>query len=95
MKLLGQLMVLRRTLLRRYGTLGRCSLLITDCQRALTNGIFSDNIIIPENGIKIGWKPKWDEKRFLDNINDEIDAVVENGKAKSRLMDSLFVASRG
>lgn len=41
----------------------------------------------------IGWKPVWDKERFLQNINDEIDNVVELGKAKSSLIDSLHKAA--
>ena len=48
-----------------------------------------------EKPYQIGWQPKWDKKRFLTNIDDEIDAVVEEGQAKSSLIDSLFAASRG
>lgn len=32
----------------------------------------------------------WNKERFLQNIDDEIQAVVEHGKAKSSLIDSLF-----
>ncbi|KAH8203456.1 hypothetical protein TruAng_002327 [Truncatella angustata] len=41
----------------------------------------------------IGWKPQWDETRFLENINDEINAVLKHEKAKSSLVDSLFAAA--
>ncbi|KAF5682978.1 hypothetical protein FCIRC_4698 [Fusarium circinatum] len=40
----------------------------------------------------IGWKPKWDRERFLKNADAEIGGVVELGKAKSSLVDSLFAA---
>ncbi|KAH6699076.1 hypothetical protein BKA61DRAFT_741250 [Leptodontidium sp. MPI-SDFR-AT-0119] len=49
--------------------------------------------IIADNAFKLGWKPKWDETRFLDNIDDEIMSVLELGKAKSSLVDSLFLAA--
>ena len=49
-----------------------------------------------EKGQKIGWKPEWNRERFLQNVDDEIEAVLELGKAKSSLIDSLFAAaSRG
>ncbi|KAF5990295.1 hypothetical protein FBULB1_122 [Fusarium bulbicola] len=40
----------------------------------------------------IGWKPKWNKERFLKNVDAEIGGVVELGKAKSSLVDSLFAA---
>jgi hypothetical protein len=43
---------------------------------------------------KIGWRPAWSKDRFFDNIDDEIDAVLELGKAKSGLIDSLFRAAQ-
>lgn len=43
---------------------------------------------------EIGWKPKWDKDRFLKNIDDEIQAVLEEGQAKSSLIDSLFQAAK-
>ncbi|KAG7418079.1 hypothetical protein Forpe1208_v005252 [Fusarium oxysporum f. sp. rapae] len=38
----------------------------------------------------IGWKPEWDRERFLKNIDAEIGDVLELGKSKSSLIDSLF-----
>ncbi|KAJ4346654.1 uncharacterized protein N0V89_010585 [Didymosphaeria variabile] len=46
------------------------------------------------SGPKIGWKPKWDEEKFFRHIDDEVDAVLELGKAKSSLVDSLFAAAK-
>ncbi|KAM5388320.1 hypothetical protein ACJA88_000184 [Fusarium oxysporum] len=40
----------------------------------------------------IGWKPEWDKERFLKNVDVEIEDVIELGKAKSSLIDSLFAA---
>lgn len=37
----------------------------------------------------------WNKDRFLQNIDDEIQAVVEHGKAKSSLIDSLFEFAAG
>ncbi|KAF2448470.1 NAD(P)-binding protein [Karstenula rhodostoma CBS 690.94] len=42
----------------------------------------------------IGWQPKWSREKFLRNIDDEIDAVLELGKAKSSLIASLFTAAK-
>jgi len=51
--------------------------------------------IFSENPYRIGWRPTWNKERFLLNIDDEIQAVVDLGKAKSSLIDSLFKAARG
>jgi hypothetical protein len=52
------------------------------------NSQCSENMIT-NNERRLGWKPQWDKERFLKNIDLEIDAVVEEGKAKSSLMDVL------
>ncbi len=51
--------------------------------------------IIADNAFKLGWKPSWDKARFLENIDDEVAAVLELGKAKSSLVDSLILAAKG
>ncbi|KAL2847928.1 hypothetical protein BJX68DRAFT_239074 [Aspergillus pseudodeflectus] len=43
----------------------------------------------------IGWRPAWTKEQFFENIGGEIDAVLELGKAKSGLIDSLFSAAQG
>ncbi|CAI7586243.1 unnamed protein product [Penicillium palitans] len=55
----------------------------------------SGDNIIAEIPHKIGWRPMWNKERFLQNIDDEIQAVVEHGKAKSSLIDSLFEFAAG
>ncbi|KAJ5587254.1 uncharacterized protein N7459_003019 [Penicillium hispanicum] len=54
----------------------------------------SGDNIVAEVPFRIGWKPVWSKERFLENIDDEIDAVLELGKARSSLIDSLFRAAR-
>ncbi|MCJ1292562.1 hypothetical protein MMC34_004113 [Xylographa carneopallida] len=51
--------------------------------------------VISENTHRLGWRPVWDKDRFLQNIDDEIQAVLDHGKAKSSLIDSLFEAAKG
>ncbi|KAF4612842.1 hypothetical protein G7Y89_g15531 [Cudoniella acicularis] len=51
--------------------------------------------IISENTRRLGWKPAWSKDRFLQNIDDEIEAVLDLGKAKSSLIDSLFESAKG
>ena len=60
---------------------------------AISDRPSSENII-SENKHRIGWNPTWNKDRFLQNIDDEIQAVLELGKAKSSLIDSLFEAAR-
>ncbi|KAF4987458.1 hypothetical protein FGRMN_10361 [Fusarium graminum] len=42
---------------------------------------------------RIGWKPEWDSAKFLDRVDDQVQDVLELGKAKSSLIDSLFIAA--
>lgn len=37
----------------------------------------------------LGWKPQWDRARFLKNVDNELSDVLELGKPKSSLIDSL------
>ncbi|KAL9609303.1 MAG: hypothetical protein Q9167_005921 [Letrouitia subvulpina] len=55
----------------------------------------SGDNIVSENKHRLGWKPVWTKDRFLQNIDDEIEAVLELGKAKSSLIGSLFEAAKG
>ncbi|KAG0644921.1 hypothetical protein D0Z07_9365 [Hyphodiscus hymeniophilus] len=59
-------------------------------------GIFfnSNANIIVDNAFKLGWNPTWDKNRFFENIDDEVVSVLELGKAKSSLIDSLFLAAK-
>lgn len=43
---------------------------------------------------QIGGKPQWDKSRFLQNIDDEVQNVLELGTAKSTLLDSLSQAAK-
>ena len=51
--------------------------------------------MVSENAFNIGWKPVWNKDRFFEHIDDEIQSVVELGKAKSSLIDSLHEAAKG
>ena len=54
--------------------------------------IYRSTPIVSETAGQVGWKPVWDKERFLEGIDGNIDAVIELGKAKSSLIDSLFAA---
>ncbi|RSM08477.1 hypothetical protein CDV31_008114 [Fusarium ambrosium] len=49
----------------------------------------SSGHLISKNPLKLGWKPKWDEKRFLDSLNEEVEAVQQLDTVKMSLFDSL------
>lgn len=42
------------------------------------------------NAYRLGWKPRWDKKRFLENIDDEVAAVLEQQELKPSVFDSLM-----
>lgn len=83
-------MEFRQLLCKPCGILGKRS--VVNLEGSLSDSDSSENIIA-ELPKRIGWTPTWNRERFLHNIDDEIDAVVELGKAKSSLMDSLFEAA--
>lgn len=58
----------------------------------MTDRNLSANIVV-DNAFKLGWKPTWDKARFFENIDNEVVSVLELGKAKSSLIDSLFLAA--
>lgn len=62
------------------------------CDFKDTNVTISGDIV-PVNAFKVGWQPKWDEKRFLDSLDDEVQAVLELDTVKSTLFDSLMPTS--
>ncbi|SPO06578.1 uncharacterized protein DNG_09268 [Cephalotrichum gorgonifer] len=51
-----------------------------------TSGMFA------ANKHQLGWEPVWDKERLLAQLDDEIDAVLELGQAKSSLVSSLDFA---
>ena len=50
----------------------------------------SSGEITPANPYKLGWKPKWDEERYLASLDDEVDAALEPGVIKSTIFDSVL-----
>ncbi|CZR68672.1 uncharacterized protein PAC_18571 [Phialocephala subalpina] len=45
---------------------------------------------IAENKYKLGWEPKWNKERFLQSMDDEVQAVIEANGARSSLLDSVY-----
>ncbi|KFA72092.1 hypothetical protein S40288_02263 [Stachybotrys chartarum IBT 40288] len=50
----------------------------------------SNGELIAENGYKVGWQPKWDEKRFMDSLDDEVQAVLELDTRQTTVFDALI-----
>ncbi|RDW59919.1 hypothetical protein BP6252_13006 [Coleophoma cylindrospora] len=55
----------------------------------------SGDNLTTKNTYKLGWKPQWNKERFLQHLDDEIEAVQELGMAKSSLIASLFQSAKG
>lgn len=45
--------------------------------------------LVPVNAYQLGWQPKWDKERFLESMDDEIEAVQELDKVKASVFDLL------
>ncbi|KIX01887.1 uncharacterized protein Z518_07826 [Rhinocladiella mackenziei CBS 650.93] len=50
----------------------------------------SSGDIVAENAYRLGWQPKWDEKRYLESMDDEIQAVQELDTVKPTIFASLI-----
>ncbi|CAH0057299.1 unnamed protein product [Clonostachys solani] len=42
------------------------------------------------NPYLLGWQPKWNQKRFLDSIDDEIQAALDDKPLQSTLFDTIL-----
>lgn len=62
----------------------------THSQTSLTDVLtkFSGDLVAV-NPFQLGWQPRWDQKRFLDSMDDEIQAVQELDTIKSSIYDGL------
>ncbi|XXG95183.1 hypothetical protein Hte_001443 [Hypoxylon texense] len=49
----------------------------------------SSGELVAVNAYRLGWQPKWDEERFLDSIDDEVQAVLELDNIKPSLFDPV------
>ncbi|KAK1983626.1 hypothetical protein LZ30DRAFT_713824 [Colletotrichum cereale] len=45
--------------------------------------------LVPLNAYKLGWKPEWDESRFMDSIDDEVQSALDLDTGATSLYDSL------
>lgn len=46
--------------------------------------------VVAVNAYSIGWRPKWDEKRFLENMDDEVQSVQELDTVQNSVFDNLL-----
>ncbi|KAI0149688.1 NAD(P)-binding protein [Hypoxylon sp. NC0597] len=49
----------------------------------------SSGQLIPVNAYRLGWQPKWDQEKFLESMDDEVQAVLELDTVKPTLFDSM------
>ncbi|KAH8898668.1 NAD(P)-binding protein [Thozetella sp. PMI_491] len=54
----------------------------------------SSGELIPVNGGKIGWQPKWDEKRYLESLDDEVQAVLDLDTGHADLFEVLLTSDK-
>ncbi|OKL63856.1 hypothetical protein UA08_01113 [Talaromyces atroroseus] len=50
----------------------------------------SSGDLVPVNAYQLGWQPEWDEKRFIESVDDEVQAVLELDTVKSTLFDTVL-----
>ncbi|KAF7547805.1 hypothetical protein G7046_g8889 [Stylonectria norvegica] len=59
--------------------------------RAFIAGIgWSSGDLVAVNGFKVGWKPQWDEERFLASIDDEVQTMLDCDKGVTSLFTTLL-----
>lgn len=46
--------------------------------------------MIAANAYQIGWKPKWDEQRFLGSMDEEVKDVLEVDTNKASVFNVLL-----
>ena len=46
--------------------------------------------MVAVNAYKIGWKPKWDENRSLECMDDEVVAVLELDTVETSVFSTLL-----
>ncbi|KAH8678427.1 hypothetical protein BX600DRAFT_452050 [Xylariales sp. PMI_506] len=53
----------------------------------------NDADIVPVHAYQLGWQPKWDEKRFLESLEQEVEAVLQWDVVKPTIFNSLLSSS--
>ncbi|PVI00757.1 hypothetical protein DM02DRAFT_671755 [Periconia macrospinosa] len=49
----------------------------------------SSGDIVAEKPFELGWKPQWDEKKYLENIDQEVQDFLELDSGKASIFDAL------
>jgi hypothetical protein len=49
----------------------------------------SSGEMVPLNAYRLGWRPKWDEERMMESLDDEIQAVQDLDIVKPTLFNTL------
>lgn len=44
---------------------------------------------IAVNPFQLGWEPKWSEESFLDNLDDEVQAVLDLDTVKATIFNEF------
>ncbi|KAI1378883.1 NAD(P)-binding protein [Hypoxylon crocopeplum] len=50
----------------------------------------SSGQLVPVNAYRLGWQPQWDKERFLESMDDEVQAVLELDTVKPTLFSSML-----
>ena len=72
--------------------------IVRTVQQAILDKLVADGScstrIIPEKAYTLGWQPVWNDKeKFLQNIDDEVQAVKELDKGRGSVFDTLNTSS--
>ena len=46
--------------------------------------------LVSVNPFRLGWQPKWDEKKLLESIDDEVQAVLELDTVETTVFNTLM-----
>lgn len=49
--------------------------------------------LVPVNGPRIGWQPKWDEKQYLESLDQEIQDVLDLDVLQPSTFNTLISSS--
>jgi hypothetical protein len=77
---------------RMIGTSGSVPPFINRNLDRKSNECLSGEFVVV-NAYQLGWQPRWDKKRFLENI-DEVAAVLELHKFNASVFDSLMPSGK-
>lgn len=44
----------------------------------------------PVNAYSLGWKPRWDEQKFLEHADEEVEAVLGADAVRTSVFDKVM-----